>query len=257
MCFCIYRSINCDRTRFYFYQLNLYASEWGNIQVLRCDFSNVISLNSMPNRSNLVDCTFSQTQGGYLFDQTPIPQLKFASPIEPNLVYGKEDLLLYWCGEEFWYTMVYNVAKNQESNRIHFPFQKNAYYIIDPFQRRQGGIGFVLKNERATIIWCGFTKMYTVNFELIQEHKIPIQLQPNSIQQSMKVYPVKGGFLLYCIQIKLLTIHWKKIVWWRVKNKNIAKFTIWDFQPQTKIWEEESQYCFKRRWAYSHQFVAI
>ena len=194
----------------YFTNSNLYASEWGNIEVLRCDFSKCDISELLAEPKQFIDCAFSMTEGGYLFDTSSVPQLKFASPIQPNLVYGKEDLLLYWIGEEFWYTMLYNVTKNTESKPYTFPIPRERILYNRPIPSKTGWDWICVEKRKSNNYLVWFEQDVNGQFQLIQEHKIPIQLQPNSIQQTMKAYPIKGGFLLYCIEIKLLAIHWKK-----------------------------------------------
>ena len=194
----------------FFTNSNLYSSEWGNVEILRCDFSqcDISELQGKPKQ--FIDCTFSLTQGGYLFDRTPLPQLKFATPIQPNLVYGKDHLLLYWIGEEFWYTMIYDVTKNNESQPYTFPIPKERILYNRPIPIKTGWDWICVEKRKSNNFLVWFHQDINGQFELIQEHKIPVQLQPHSIQQTMKAYPVKGGFLLYCIQIQLLAIHWKR-----------------------------------------------
>jgi uncharacterized protein YjbI with pentapeptide repeats len=189
---------------------NFYAAEWGEIQIQRCDFSkcDVSEMNASP--MQFVNCDFTSTQGSHQFTTPPVPQLKFPSPMQPSLSFGLDCLLLFWKGEEFLYTMMYHLTSQKESKAHTFPIPKDRLLYVRPIPTRTGWNWICVEQRKSNNYLLWLRQDFSGDFHFVQEHKFPIQLQPTSIQHSMNAYPVKGGFLLYCIEMKLIAIHWKE-----------------------------------------------
>ena len=189
---------------------NFYAAEWGDIQIQECDFSKCDLSEMNVSTKQFVNCDFSDTQGSHRFTGSSVPQIKFASPLQPSILFGLDHLLLYWKGEEFLYTMMYSLTTFSESKPFTFPIPKERLLYIRPIPTKIGWNWICVEQRKSNNYLLWLRQDFDGNFQFVQEHKFPIQIQPSSIVQSMNAYPVKGGFLLYCIEMKLIAFHWKE-----------------------------------------------
>ena len=115
-----------------------YAAEWGEIQIEDCDFSKCDISEMGVSAEQFVNCDFSNTQGSHRFTVSSVPQIKFASPLQPSLLFGIDHLLLYWKGEEFLYTMMYSLTTFSESKPYTFPIPKERILYVRPIPTKNG-----------------------------------------------------------------------------------------------------------------------